>query len=174
LASYLHRYEEKLRGRHVAQKNKDNWYRTIDRIYPELTSQPKILLPDMSGNNRIFIDNGKFYPLHNIYYITGPAEQLPVLAAMLMSNDVQEQLSSLTNAMHGGYTRWQSQHLRKLQLPVLSAISTDTANAFREGFIDGDLVTINSKMKLVKNQKVERHEKKRHKEQELVLDFAWG
>ncbi len=174
LSAYLHRHEERLRGRHVAQKNTNNWYRTIDCIYPGLTHKPKILIPDMSGNERIFIDQGEYYPLHNIYYITGDREQLPVLAAILMSDSTHEQLSDLTNAMHGGYIRWQSQHLRKLQLPVISDIPAEVSSAFRLAYGQGDITSINQLMERVKALSNTSHRKKRRKAQELLLDFAWG
>lgn len=172
LETYLHRHEERLRGRHVARKNADNWYRTIDRIYPELTTQPKILLPDMSGNYRIFIDRGKYYPLHNIYYITGPEDQLPVMAAMLMSHYTHEQLASLTNTMHRGYVRWQSQHLRKLQLPIASRISAETAAALRQAFVEGNTACINSLMDIVWMQDTNSIHHIHNMKSELSLDLA--
>lgn len=69
--SYMNAHREKLQERHVSQKNPANWYRTIDKIYSDLLSFPKILLPDISGNRQIMIDSGHFYPHHNLYYITG-------------------------------------------------------------------------------------------------------
>lgn len=47
--AYLELHREQLQGRHVSKKNPSNWYRTIDRVYKELLSKPKILLPDISG-----------------------------------------------------------------------------------------------------------------------------
>ena len=67
----MNAHREKLQERHVSQKNPANWYRTIDKIYSDLLSFPKILLPDISGNRQIMIDSGHFYPHHNLYYITG-------------------------------------------------------------------------------------------------------
>lgn len=121
--AYLESHRERLSARHTAKRNPLRWYKTIDRITPSLLSQPKILLPDMSGNTFVFVDEGSYYPLHNIYYITGrSAVQLRLLAAFLMSDFVREQLAAVTNAMNGGFSRWQSQHLRKLRLPNLDTI----------------------------------------------------
>lgn len=80
----------------------------------DLQNTPKILLPDNSGNSLLFIDEGRFYPLHNIYYITGEdIHQLKILCSILMSDFVRKQIQRLSNNMNGGYARWQSQNLRK-------------------------------------------------------------
>ena len=82
---------------------------------PRLQKQAKILLPDMSGNSYIFVDDGEFYPLHNIYYITGDSNiKLYILAAILMSDFAKNQLAAITNKMNGGFLRWQSQYLKKI------------------------------------------------------------
>ena len=121
--AYLELHRERLSARHVAKKSPSRWYKTIDRISPKLLSQPKILLPDMSGNTFVFVDSGAFYPLHNIYYIVGSSSvQLRLLAAFLMSDFVRNQLAAVTNQMNGGFLRWQSQHLRKLRLPNLNTL----------------------------------------------------
>jgi len=117
-AKYLGSHKDRLVKRHVVQKNALRWYKTIDRISPKLKSEAKILLPDMSGNRYIFIDEGNFYPLHNLYYITGHSvRELKILSAILMSNIVRQQIGNITNNMNGGFPRWQSQYLRKLKVP---------------------------------------------------------
>lgn len=67
--AFLLQHEVKLKGRHIAKKNPSRWYRTIDRIYTELRYLPKILLPDMSTNSFIFVNEGAYYPSHNLYYL---------------------------------------------------------------------------------------------------------
>jgi len=69
LASYLHHHKEKIAGRHCAKKTPSNWYRTIDRIWPELTHTPKLLIPDIKGEAHIVYEPGKLYPHHNLYYV---------------------------------------------------------------------------------------------------------
>ena len=102
-AAYLISHRDALQKRHIAKKNPGKWYKTIDRIVPALKNSPKVLLPDISGNQLIFVDNGRFYPQHNLYYITGGSlRQLQLLSAMLMSDYVKSQLLSITNCMNGG------------------------------------------------------------------------
>lgn len=135
LEHYLIMHKEVLRQRHVAQKNPAAWYRTIDRIYPELMTQPKLLLPDMSANNRLMLDEGHYYPHHNLYYITGPdITTLKVLGALLMTTSIRNQLAQLSTRMNGGYLRWQSQHLRKLILPSIKGFSSKEIEEYTQQF----------------------------------------
>ena len=120
---YFYSQKEILLKRHISKKNSNNWYRTIDKIKPEITSMNKILLPDISGNRYLFIDKGKYYPHHNLYYITGKDyDKLILLAAILMSDFVIKQISEIGNKMNGGYPRWQSQNLKKVVVPVIDSI----------------------------------------------------
>ena len=145
--AYLEQHRERLSARHIARKSPDKWYKTIDRISPSLLTQPKILLPDMSGNTFVFVDDGLFYPLHNIYYITGRSSvQLRLLAAFLMSDFVRCQLSAVTNTMNGGFSRWQSQHLRKLRIPDLNAISAKDIQQILAFYECREISSINNKI----------------------------
>lgn len=145
---YLEGYKGILNGRHIAKNNPANWYQTIDMIDRKLTSKPKILLPDMSGNNKIFIDEGQFYPLHNIYYITGlKIDKLKVLAAILMSSSTRKQLSEITTTMNGGFPRWQSQHLRKLLLPNILTMSKSTCDKLMQLYDKTDIIGIDETIK---------------------------
>ena len=147
-SAYLESHREKLSARHIAKKAPSRWYKTIDRISPALMSKPKILLPDMSGNTFVFVDDGNFYPLHNIYYITGSSSiKLRLLAAFLMSDFVRKQLSSVTNHMNGGFSRWQSQHLRKLRLPNLNSISSDDVQQILSSYERREISAINKRIR---------------------------
>lgn len=142
--AYLEHHRERLASRHKAQKNPANWYGTIDKISASLTEQPKILLPDISGNTFVFVDEGKYYPQHNIYYITGGTQQeLQLLAALLMSDFMREQLNKMTNKMNGGYARWQSQYLRKLRVPTLSEIPEELISSMLSCYRNRNIEGIN-------------------------------
>lgn len=141
---YFESQKELLLKRHVAKKNPSLWYKTIDRIHPSLTHQVKVVLPDISGNTRIFIDKGSYYPHHNLYYITGhDNEKLIALAAILMSDFVKDQLLELGTTMNGGYPRWQSQNLKKLRIPILTTIPNDTYQELIHAYQRNDLQRIN-------------------------------
>lgn len=150
---YLESHKERLASRHKALRNPEAWYGTIDKVNPLLQSQPKILLPDISGNDYIFVDRGEYYPQHNIYYITGGRDnELELLAAILMSDYVRTQLNNVTNRMNGGYSRWQSQYLRKLRIPTLANIESTLAEKIIECYQTKDLKGINRCMNEIIDQ----------------------
>lgn len=142
--SYFEKHKDKLISRHKAKKNPSRWYGTIDAVSPTLKGETKILLPDISGNKFVFIDDGNYYPQHNIYYISGNnSKKLRILAAILMSDFIRQQLDNLTNHMNGGYARWQSQYLRKLRIPTISYIPETLADDLLKCFDDHNISGIN-------------------------------
>ncbi len=172
-AAYLLSHREALQKRHVAKKNPGKWYKTIDRIVPALKDSPKVLLPDISGNQLIFVDDGQFYPQHNLYYITGGSlRQLQLLSAMLMSDYVKNQLLSITNCMNGGYPRWQSQYLRKLVMPDVNTIEASLAERLLDAYQAFDMARLNDTMADIVS--VPRAKNRRHQPQvhQLAFDFA--
>ena len=184
-AKYLGSHQDRLAKRHVAQKNASRWYKTIDRILPQLKSEAKILLPDMSGNRYIFIDEGNFYPLHNLYYITGHSvRELKILSAILMSNNIRQQIGNITNNMNGGFPRWQSQYLRKLKVPNIGLLDKVLCDQLINCYDIRDYDKINTLVDQIyyNQQSVPNHskldnmhnspQKRRKKELELALDFA--
>jgi hypothetical protein len=146
--SYFGLNKEILLNRHIAKKNAKHWLRTIDKISVELVKKDKILLPDISGNSQILLDRGNFYPHHNIYYITGQSfEKLVLLAAVLMSDFVRDQLLQSGNKMNGGYPRWQSQNLRKLSIPIIDAMPKESQERLIEAYHQNNIEAINSIIK---------------------------
>lgn len=142
---YFESNKEALIRRHVAKKNPNAWYKTIDKIDPRLTYKAKIFLPDISNNVHLFVDDGKFYPHHNIYHITGQNyNKLELLAAILLSDFIKIQLLELGNKMNGGYPRWQSQNLRKLQTPIIDSIPEEIAQKIVVAYHERDYSKINS------------------------------
>ena len=123
LRSYLEQHSTAIKGRHCAKKNPDSWYRTIDRIYPELTKVPKLLIPDIKGEAHIVYESGELYPHHNLYFITSREWDLRALQAVLLSGVTRLFISSYSTKMRGGYLRFQAQYLRRLRLPHWSAVS---------------------------------------------------
>ena len=141
---YLKSYKEKLSNRHIAKKNNAKWYKTIDRINPQLKYKSKILLPDISGNRFVFLDEGNYYPLHNLYYITGNTiREQKILSAFLMSDAIRSQIASITNNMNGGFPRWQSQHLRKLRIPNIKEMEKNIENRLLQSYEQKNLDLIN-------------------------------
>ena len=156
------------------RKNPSRWYATIDSVSPTLMTKTKILLPDISGNNYVFVDEGNFYPQHNIYYIIGGnLSQIRVLAAILMSDFVRKQLNNLTNHMNGGYARWQSQYLRKLRIPVISAISDNLSDKIMKYYENKNIEGINSCVDEILSNECDNKDKRVKKQpKQLVFSFC--
>ncbi len=117
LRRYLEARKEEIAGRHVAQKMPANWYRTIDRIYPELVGKPKLLIPDIKGAAHIVYDAGAYYPHHNLYFITSDSWDLHALQAVLLSGVARLFIATYSTKMRGGYLRFQAQYLRRIRVP---------------------------------------------------------
>lgn len=114
---FLRRHREAVAGRHVAGKNPAGWYRTIDRIYPELVTQPKLLIPDIKGESMVVYDEGRFYPHHNLYYVVSEDWDLRALQTVLRSSVAVMFVATYCTRMAGGFLRFQAQYLRRIRLP---------------------------------------------------------
>lgn len=117
LAKYLDTHANVIRGRNCAKKNPRGWYRTIDRIHEDLTHRPKLLIPDIKGTAHVVYEDGRYYPHHNLYYITSDEWDLKALQAVLMSGIARLFVSAYSTQMRGGYLRFQAQYLRRIRLP---------------------------------------------------------
>ena len=117
LAAYLNRHKTVICNRNVAKRNSDRWYRTIDRITPTITHMPKLLIPDIKGEANIVYEEGKYYPHHNLYYITSDIWDLKALQAVLLSDITRLFITTYSTKMRGGYLRFQAQYLRRIRIP---------------------------------------------------------
>lgn len=131
LAAYLEQHGAAIKARHVSKKNPGSWYRTIDRIYPELTAVPKLLIPDIKGEAHIVYEEGRLYPHHNLYFITSDTWDLHALQAVLLSDVTRAFIGSYSTKMRGGYLRFQAQYLRRLRVPHWRDISPQIRAALR-------------------------------------------
>ena len=136
LARYFDSHKDSIRKRHVAQKSTAGWFRTIDRVYPDLVSVPKLLVPDIAGSNEVAFDNGRFHPHHNLYFIISDTWDLEVLGGLLSSKVALFFIWSYAVKMRGGYLRFQAQYLRRIRLPqpadIPAKLKSSIRNAFRK------------------------------------------
>jgi hypothetical protein len=123
LARYLKANVAAVKKRHVAKKAPANWFRTIDRVYPELVTKPKLLIPDIAGANEVAYDEGHFHPHHNLYFVTSDRWDLEVLGGLLSSRVALFFVWSYAVKMRGGYLRFQAQYLRRIRLPAPASLS---------------------------------------------------
>jgi hypothetical protein len=118
LAAYLKKHKDVICKRNVAKRNSERWYRTIDRITPSITHMPKLLIPDIKGEANIVYEEGKYYPHHNLYYVTSDTWDLKALQAVLLSDITRLCITTYSTKMRGGYLRFQAQYLRRIHIPL--------------------------------------------------------
>jgi hypothetical protein len=144
LDKYLEEHASAIRKRNCAKKYPKSWYRTIDRIYPDLTKRPKLLIPDIKGEAHIAYEDGHFYPHHNLYYITSEEWDLRSLQAVLRSGIAKLFVSIYSTQMRGGYLRFQAQYLRRIRLPRWKDVPSALRKALGDAAIAGDVEACNN------------------------------
>ena len=143
LAAYMQHHATRIKERYVARKQPDRWYRTIDRVDPELQARPKLLLPDVRFAAHPVLDNGRFYPHHNLYYVVSDEWDLEVLGGLLLSDITNLFVGAYCARTRGAY-RFQAQYLRKIRVPAPDSIDASTAAALTEAFRQRDPHAANS------------------------------
>lgn len=116
-AAYLRTHRNAVIRRHVAIKNPTGWYRTIDRIYPNLVRRPKLLIPDIKGEASVVYDEGTCYPHHNLYYVLSDDWDLRAVQTVLRSSVAVMFVAAYCTRMSGGFLRFQAQYLRRIRIP---------------------------------------------------------
>lgn len=144
LAAHLAAHRAAVRGRHVAQKNPATWFRTIDRVYPNLVTAPKLLIPDIAGSNEVVFDAGRYHPHHNLYFVTSKAWDLEVLGGLLSSKVALFFVWSYAVKMRGGYLRFQAQYLRRIRVPRPEALPQKLQREVREAFRRRDFAALDA------------------------------
>lgn len=138
LGSYFEGHREELGRRYIARKNATAWYRTIDPVNSELTSKPKLLFPDMKMFSQPVLDDGGFYPHHNLYHVTSIEWDLRVLGGLLLSAVAQLFIESYAVRMRGGTLRFQAQYLRRIRVPDPTSLSVEISRGLALAFTSGD------------------------------------
>ncbi|MEA1954356.1 MAG: Eco57I restriction-modification methylase domain-containing protein [Campylobacterota bacterium] len=144
LKDYFDKHEKRLKQRYIAKKRPMQWYKTIDKIKIDLLDKPKLLLPDLATVKFLHIDRGDYYPHHNLYYIIHKdIDKLKLLATILMSDFIKEQLSKIGIKMNGGLPRFQSQTLKKLRIPNIEAFPIFEQDSLIEAYEKKDFAVMN-------------------------------
>ena len=134
LAKYLERNSSRIRARHVSRSQPASWYRTIDRVKPDLRERPKLLIPDIKAAAHPVLERGKFYPHHNLYFIVSDVWDLEVLGGLLLSDITNLFVGAYCVRMRGGTYRFQAQYLRKIRVPSPDNIEIPTATNLARAF----------------------------------------
>lgn len=128
LKDYLNDHYITLSNRHVAKKDKTNWFKTIDRVYENRARMEKLLIPDISSTAIVLYDKGVYHPNNSIYYICSSEWNLHALRVILLSDITKIFISAYSTKIANGYLRFQAQHLRKLRLPEWKTLTKELQN----------------------------------------------
>lgn len=120
--SYLEGHGARVKGRHTAAKAPARWWKTIDRMAPGLLHTPKLLLPEMKASAHPVLDEGRYYPHHNLYYVTSTEWDLEVLGGLMLSEVANLFVGAYCVKMRGGTYRFQAQYLRRIRVPAPSSL----------------------------------------------------
>ncbi len=134
LFGYFEAHADALRKRHVAGRQPDRWFRTIDRVIPGLRESSKLLIPDMRMTMHPVLDEGQTYPHHNLYFVTSRSWDMRVLGGLLLSRIATAFVEAYCVKMRGGTLRFQAQYLRRIRVPRISDISARGAAALADAF----------------------------------------
>jgi len=123
--AYIERHRELIQKRNVAGRNPTGWFRTIDRIHAQLTSTPKLLIPDIKGSAHVVLESGHYYPHHNLYFVISESWDLKVLQMILSSRVAHAFIAAYSPRMRGNFLRFQAQYLRRIRIPRFEEMNQD-------------------------------------------------
>jgi hypothetical protein len=138
LREYFAEHESRVRGRYVARRRPGAWYRTIDKVNPRLAGRPKLLLPDLKAAAHPVLDEGGYYPHHNLYFITSDGWDLEVLGGLILSDFANLFVGAYCVKMRGGCYRFQAQYLRRIRVPDPALIKATARKQLAAAFGDRD------------------------------------
>ncbi|WP_211592319.1 Eco57I restriction-modification methylase domain-containing protein [Microbispora sp. H10836] len=139
LRVYFERNGAALRGRYVAKKNPEKWYKTIDKVEPGLAQRPKLLFPDMKLSSHPVLDKGGYYPHHNLYFITSATWDLEVLGGLLLSKVAEAFVDAYAVKMRGKTLRFQAQYLRRIPVPRPETLTVEQRSRLIDAFRKRDV-----------------------------------
>ena len=120
--AYINAHRAEIAKRNVAERNPAGWYRTIDRIHASLASRPKLLIPDIKGHAHVVLEEGHYYPHHNLYFVTSESWDLRILQMILSSRVAHAFVATYSPRLRGNFLRFQAQYLRRIRLPLWNTI----------------------------------------------------
>ena len=140
LEGYLTTHEQSLKKRHVAKVNPQKWFKTIDRVYPDRATSPKLLIPDIKSQLTVVYDEGNYHPNNSIYYICSKSWDLKALKAVLLSGIGLLFVQNYSTKVAGGHLRFQAQHLRRIPIPPWESIDFKTQTKLIKAGQDNDIL----------------------------------
>ena len=124
LEKYLTQFKRDLEKRHVAKKNPEQWFKTIDRIFVDRARQPKFLIPDIKGAFTVVPENGNLYANNSLYFIL--LQDWPINALQAILSVIGPFfIEAYSTKVMGENLRFQAQHLRRIRIPAWQDIGRE-------------------------------------------------
>ncbi len=85
------------------------------------------------------LDQGHYYPHHNLYFVTSDAWELEVLGGLLLSEVANLFVGTYCVKMRGGCYRFQAQYLRRIRVPEVRSVKEADRQALAGAFRSRDV-----------------------------------
>lgn len=116
---YLELHRADLENRHCVRVWGKRWYDLHDQVLLDLAKRTKLLVPDVADSNRFAVDQGRFLPLHSVYYaLLKPGVDLHFLTGVLNSSVATFLIRLFAPVVKDGFNRYRQQFLATLPIPT--------------------------------------------------------
>lgn len=141
LATRLFAHREELEARACARTSAE-WYRTIDKIRPEMVASPKIIIAGMADRARVGLSAGGCQPGNALYAIYPGAWPLPALARLLRAGALDLFAQVLAPRLRNGSKRFDGYVLGQVRIPRWENLSAEQRSLFdaKSNVEDRDIV----------------------------------
>jgi adenine-specific DNA-methyltransferase len=117
LRARLRRFRKPLTKRSIVADGAP-WFRTIDRVIPQVWTRPKLLVPELAKVPRLAIDRSGAIPSHGVYAIFAPDDDVDRLYELLRDGKLAAALDGVVPTVRGGVFRCYKRFLDKIRLPL--------------------------------------------------------
>ena len=138
--AYFHARASILKGRYVAKRNPEAWWRTIDRPPADDYRGDKLIVADINDRIEPVLDSSGYWPLHSAYYITSVIWDLEALGGYLLSDTAGAFVEAYSVKMANGHLRISAQYLKKIRVPQFADVSETDRRALVDAFRKRDRV----------------------------------
>jgi hypothetical protein len=98
-----------------------------------------LVLPDLKAASHPVLDDGRYYPHHNLYYVVSDSWDLEVLGGLLLSDVANLFVGAYCVKMRGGCYRFQAQYMRRIRVPDPKAVPNRIRRSLADAFLTRDV-----------------------------------
>jgi adenine-specific DNA-methyltransferase len=118
-ARYLRSIRASLEERHCVRVWERAWHEWHDPVTTDIAARRKLLVPDVANTSRFAVDDGRFLPLHSVYYLVPRSGvDADFLAGVLNSFVAEFIVRTLSPVVKDGFSRYRQQFVAALPVPL--------------------------------------------------------